>query len=237
MKTLNIKLTDEMLLTYIKKNIESSSISSITSSCSIVKLDNVEANINSSNKISLLNGHVNIYFEDDFRYEFMSHLYDQDNINKDSIRKDSMDNSFVNHVIESHFLEAFNSKGFQFENKRSNAKFHKEIIKTSVLSRTVYIEIEQAFFEFILKSEFGINTKSRVNEKLIKSISNKKVINIDIGLLEQSFNMNEILNLKVGEIIKTNRKKQDGLQILYQETILANNIFVSANDASRLIIG
>lgn len=243
----NLKLTDEMLLSYIKSNVKSSHIFPITSNYRIEKKHNIKAHLNSFNKISLLHEHVNIYFEDDFRYKFMSYLYNKndsdkkdsnkDIVNKENINKHEMDNGFVNYILESHFLELVKYNISEVESTSLNNKIHEEIVKISVLSKDVYIEVKRVFFERVLQNEFGVNTKSRVNEKLVKSISNKKPIDINIGLLEQSFNMNTILNLKVGEVIKTNRKKKEGLQILYQENILANNIFVSKSNSSKIIIG
>jgi len=216
----------------MKNTIELSPLSTFTSGFTLVDFDKIEVYIKSFSKVELYEGNINIYFNDDLRYGIMSYLY-----GSEFICKDNVDDFFVDHVIKNNISELLSLERFDSCLRNESSIYHKYMFKFNLFSSEVYIEFKKDVVDSLYVKEFGVDPKRRMNESLIKSIAMKKLIDVDIGLLEQSFDMNTILNLKVGDVIKTNRKKKDGLQILYKESILANNIFISENDTSKLIIG
>lgn len=227
-----LKLVDELFFQFIKKYSDLNECGSILEDITVANTKDTESLINGFEKISLFTGRAVVFFESKLKEELLKHLYRIDNPDLETIEK-----GFVEHSVNEFFSDSLGLNKLQDVSTRLAGELYQYAAHSKLLSCDIYICIDKSIVNNYLTSKHSIDPKKGVSTKLLKSIVESKKVQIDIGLLNQSVDMADILNIKVGDVIKTTRRKEEGVQIIYGDEVLASNVFVSSGEKIKVIVG
>ncbi|EJP4175469.1 hypothetical protein ACOIWI_000522 [Vibrio vulnificus] len=227
-----LRLSDELFLQFIKEHINLDDYESVIGDIKVVDCKATESLVNGFEEIKLYGGRVVLFLESKIKEELLKYLYKIESFDSHTI-----DENFVEHSVSEFLSEVFDLKQINTINAFPSRVLYKYAAYTKLFSREVYVCVDEAFVNKYLVSKHSVNPKLGVNQKVIKSIIDNKTVKIDIGLLNQDVDMSEVLNIKVGDVIKTNRRKEEGVQIIHDSEVLAQNVFVSSGEIIKVIVG
>lgn len=227
-----LKLVDELFLQFIKKYSNLNEYDAILEDITVANTKDTESLINGFEKISLFSDRAVVFFESKLKEELLRHLYLIDNPDLERIEK-----GFVEHSVNEFFADSLGLNKLQGVSTGLAGELYQYAAHSKLLSCDIYICIDKSIVNNYLTRKHSIEPQKGVSTKLLKSIVESKKVQIDIGLLNQSVDMADILNIKVGDVIKTTRRKEEGVQIIYGDEVLASNVFVSSGEKIKVIVG
>ncbi len=83
-----------------------------------------------------------------------------------------------------------------------------------------------------------MDTKKRINADVVKSSMLSSSLLLSVSIPDIGVSCKDILSIKKGDVIKTERKTDEGLVLSINENVISNNAFISfENDKAVLVLG